>query len=157
MYRASHLQAHQIMSEEFLFLITEQASRRSRANSTRSCPLSFSPLSQLPALNISPASPDTAISIAFGLISTFIGLIGIFINYLTLRAMTPDPGTYIIHRSPLLFKHPLLLLNLKPNKISQGTDGNNRIPAERDQVLRHEHTHFVAPFTTHRKRAPSMA
>jgi hypothetical protein len=35
-----------------------------------------------------PVSPDLAIALAFGLISTMIGLLGLFIGYLTLRAMT---------------------------------------------------------------------
>ena len=35
-----------------------------------------------------PVSPDLAIALAFGLISTMIGLLGLFIGYLTWRAMT---------------------------------------------------------------------
>jgi hypothetical protein len=38
--------------------------------------------------NISLATSDSAIAIAFGLISTLISLLGVFIGYLTLRAMT---------------------------------------------------------------------
>jgi hypothetical protein len=37
-------------------------------------------------------SQDTTIGIAFGLIGTLIGMIGVFINYLTLRGMTPEIG-----------------------------------------------------------------
>jgi hypothetical protein len=43
--------------------------------------------------NLSQVSSDAAISIAFGLISTLIGLVGAIINYLTLRAMTLEIGT----------------------------------------------------------------
>jgi hypothetical protein len=35
-----------------------------------------------------PVSPDLAIALAFGLISTMIGLLGLLLGYLTLRAMT---------------------------------------------------------------------
>jgi hypothetical protein len=38
--------------------------------------------------NKNQVSPDVAIALAFGLISTMIGLLGLFIGYLTLRAMT---------------------------------------------------------------------
>jgi hypothetical protein len=35
-----------------------------------------------------PVSPDLAIALAFGLISTMTGLLGLLLGYLTLRAMT---------------------------------------------------------------------
>jgi hypothetical protein len=44
--------------------------------------------------DVAPASSDTAIAIAFGLLSTFIGLTGLFIGLLTLRAMTVETGTH---------------------------------------------------------------
>jgi len=49
-------------------------------------------------------SSDTAIAIAFGLISISISLLGVWISYLTLRAMSADSSTYIIFlRSPPAF------------------------------------------------------
>jgi hypothetical protein len=53
----------------------------------------FNPTQQIFTNTVSQVSSDAAISIAFGLISTIIGLIGAIINYLTLRAMAPDIGT----------------------------------------------------------------
>jgi hypothetical protein len=44
--------------------------------------------------DVTPGSSDTAIAIAFGLLSTFIGLTGLFIGLLTLRAMTVETGTH---------------------------------------------------------------
>ncbi|PMD18600.1 hypothetical protein NA56DRAFT_647795 [Hyaloscypha hepaticicola] len=70
-------------------------------------------------------SPDTAISITFGLISVSISLLGVWISYLTLRAMSLDTG-----------------------------NNNNQLPFVHERILRHEHTHIIAPFA--RKRAPSM-
>lgn len=38
-------------------------------------------------------SPDAAISITFGFVSSLLGVISVFTSYLTLRAMTVDHGT----------------------------------------------------------------
>ena len=43
-------------------------------------------------MNSFPVSSDTVISIAFGIISISISLLGVWISYLTLRAMNPDAG-----------------------------------------------------------------
>ena len=48
--------------------------------------------------NISLTTSDSAIAIAFGLISTLISLLGVFIGYLTLRAMTLEASM----RPPLI-------------------------------------------------------
>ncbi|KAN0098361.1 hypothetical protein V8E51_014024 [Hyaloscypha variabilis] len=58
-------------------------------------------------------SSDTAISIAFGLISIAISLLGVWISYLTLRAMNIDTGN---GGQPLY---------------------------EQNQILRHEHTFVI--------------
>jgi hypothetical protein len=38
-------------------------------------------------LTVIPVSPGTSIAIAFGILSTVISLLGVWIGYLTLRAM----------------------------------------------------------------------
>jgi hypothetical protein len=43
-------------------------------------------------------SSDTAIAIAFGLLSTIIGLLGLLVGYLTLRAM--PLGTQVAPQAP---------------------------------------------------------
>ncbi|KAH8767750.1 hypothetical protein F5882DRAFT_466342 [Hyaloscypha sp. PMI_1271] len=102
-------------------------------------------------------SSDAAISIAFGLISTLIGLVGAIINYLTLRAMTLEIGT-----TSQLYPQPspsLTLSLLNPQspfyfstKLMNpyAENNNNRIPPVREQVLRHEHT-FIDPFVPPRR------
>ncbi|PVH73878.1 hypothetical protein DL98DRAFT_594657 [Cadophora sp. DSE1049] len=66
-----------------------------------------------------PVAPDisteTAIAIAFGLLSTILSLIAIIIGYLTLRFMTTETRNY-------------------PNE--------NKLPY--GQILRHEHTYFMS-------------
>ncbi|PMD58674.1 uncharacterized protein K444DRAFT_630379 [Hyaloscypha bicolor E] len=47
-------------------------------------------------------SSDTAITIAFGLISVSISLIGVWISYLTLRAMSLDTSASLFSTSPTL-------------------------------------------------------
>ncbi|KAN0098360.1 hypothetical protein V8E51_014023 [Hyaloscypha variabilis] len=73
-------------------------------------------------------STDTAISLAFGIISIFISLLGVWISYLTLRAMNLDPRS-----------------------------DSNQPPIDREQVLRHEHTFVIPRSPLTRKRIPSMA
>jgi hypothetical protein len=55
--------------------------------------------------NLYSVLADTAISIAFGLIGTILGLVSVFISYLTLRAMTLDSG-----RNAFLFSFNCLFL-----------------------------------------------
>ncbi|PMD18601.1 hypothetical protein NA56DRAFT_647797 [Hyaloscypha hepaticicola] len=74
-------------------------------------------------------SSDTAIAIAFGLSSIFISMLGVWISYLTLRATSLDSRNEINY----LVQTP--------------------------QILRHEHTHFLASPSTEstRRRIPSIA
>ena len=53
--------------------------------------------------NSSSVSADTAISIVFGLIGILLGVVSIFISYLTLRAMAVDHGTNSCVALSLLF------------------------------------------------------
>jgi hypothetical protein len=54
-----------------------------------------------------PVSSDTVIAIAFGLLSTIISLLGVFIGYLTLRAM--PQGLHLLSLQGLLLQGPYLI------------------------------------------------
>lgn len=47
----------------------------------------------IPLLTVILVSPDTSIAIAFGILSTVISVLGVWIGYLTLRAMAFETRT----------------------------------------------------------------
>jgi hypothetical protein len=84
-------------------------------------------------------STDTAVTIAFGLLSTIISLLGLLVGYLTLRAMAS--GTVTALRSLLLTASSSEEYQLNSNFVE-------KYPTpeifESRQVHRHEHTHYVS-------------
>ncbi|PMD58671.1 uncharacterized protein K444DRAFT_613550 [Hyaloscypha bicolor E] len=75
------------------------------------------------------AGSSDSISTAFGIVSVCISLIGVWISYLTLRAMClDDTGRNTCQR-----------------------------PVDHDYILRHEHTHFAGQSPSSRKRISTLA
>jgi hypothetical protein len=84
-------------------------------------------------------SSDTAIALAFDLLSTIIGLLGLLVGYLTLRAM--PLGTQLANRHIVLLSNRTSILEKDPSSLA----------LEMGRIHRHEHTHFVS-LSSHRRR-----
>jgi hypothetical protein len=86
-------------------------------------------------------SSDIAIAIAFGLFSTIIGLLGLLVGYLTLRAM--PLGMQLANRRIVLLS----------NRTSTLEKDQSSSTLEIGRIHRHEHkiTHFVS-LSSHRRK-----
>jgi uncharacterized membrane protein len=92
------------------------------------------------------ASSDTIITLVFGVLSTIISLLGIFIGYLTLRAMALENS---MHSSSALpsstFIHTLIVPSHIVNKPNPLIKGSNLRDLEHRRIHRHQHTHIITP------------
>ena len=84
--------------------------------------------------NFTIVSPDTAISLAIGLIGILVSMFGALIGFLTLRATATTSSVYIF-----LLLYSMLQANYPP----LGSAGHY-VPGEERIVHRHEHKHVFS-------------
>jgi len=103
------------------------------------------PSSIIGSTNICIVSSDTAIAIGFSILSAVISLVGVVIGYLTLRAMNLEGGTFFSTLWTTLQTHGILADFILD--IAAADHRNLGFP----NVLRHEHTYFIAENTPPRE------
>lgn len=86
-------------------------------------------------------STETAIAIAFGLLSAIISLVAISIGYMTFRVMTFETCTYASISSYLTSAIILYIMADYCDDLPSGKYHNNNI-LPYGHVLRHEHTYL---------------
>jgi len=110
-----------------------------------------------PTLILSLVSQVAVIAIAFGLIATFISVIGVFLNYLTLRVIVPqNRKSYFFPTGPAwnsliyfsyVFFCVAFLLTRAENKVDESISENVPPPRllEYGSIQYHQHTHVHSP------------
>jgi hypothetical protein len=102
------------------------------------CPFLFS---KILLADLTIVSSDARIAIAFGIFSTLISLLSLWIGYLTWRATVTQSRMSIL---PLFLDfYSLFMLKLTTCLVASGNINDN-LANEHGLILRHEHTHFTA-------------